>query len=117
MPEIPAPMMMASYAALPAVSCPSATAGTALMALCVRGLLRRIEIDLDLRVVRIEEEKLPGAVLGQAAQLVLDAARLELRNHAGEVLARKGHVIDHSLNEVVPGLAADDVEDGIVTAA
>src|SRR6188474_3207559 len=47
-------------------------------ALRVRGLLRGIEVELDLGVVRIEEKDLPGAVIGQATQVVLDAARLQL---------------------------------------
>src|SRR5947208_1848104 len=57
--------------------------------------LAGVEVELDLGAVRVVGEELPDTRLLLAAQVVLDARRVEARLHALDVARRERHVVDH----------------------
>ena len=63
--------------------------------------LARVEIELDARAVRIEEEHLPRAGAGLAAMRVVDAEPVEPRKRLGETLRGERHVIDDAGPELL----------------
>src|SRR3954466_15663523 len=76
-----------------------------------RGLLRG-EIELHLGAVGIVKEELPSARLGLAAEVVFDAAALELGQHIGQAARGEGHVVEDAGAALGQGAAGDDVENG-----
>ena len=72
-----------------------------------------VEVDLDLRLVGVEEEQLPGTVLGQLAQLVRNALPLHLRHRRGEPQHLGGAHVHHRFvvgGEHAPGGEVEGAE-------
>src|SRR5262249_25594725 len=69
-----------------------------------------VEVELDLRAVRIIKEQLPNASPGKAAQLVLDPFAFQRLDRPRQILGAERHVVEHAGPLLGQRIAMDHVQ-------